>query len=70
MNLMVNLLIDGLRHQFQQVPDPRSGGNTHEHVNRFHRPSRQPDSCQSILHRPYMPLVLTKRVLELLSLPT
>ena len=25
---MVNLLIDGLRHQFQQVPDPRSGGNT------------------------------------------
>ena len=28
MNLMVNLLIDGLRHQFQQVPDPRSGGNT------------------------------------------
>ena len=28
MNLMVNLLIDGLRHQFQQMPDPRSGGNT------------------------------------------
>ena len=25
---MVNLLIDGLRHQFQQVPDPRSGGNS------------------------------------------
>ena len=25
---MVNLSIDGLRHQFQQVPDPRSGGHT------------------------------------------
>ena len=28
MDLIVNLPIDGLRHQFQQVLTPRSGGNT------------------------------------------
>ena len=27
MDLMVNLLIDGLRHQFQQMPGPHSDGN-------------------------------------------